>query len=612
MFRAFSAKPIEPQLQKWVDEIEAQSSGLTVLAARQFCYSVYQIPVEVTISEPRKFNVLEEFVLRAGIELDPPPTEDELATVLGLDSVFVRNITANLRALQTLESTPTIAVTPQGRQFYQQGSVPQPPTKVQIYAIADPLVGNLTFQFDSLNDIIFNQLDLANFVTLENRIPDISSLPLTELQQFIQASGLGLHAPESGKAIAACCVVTPTQTLWRTMSLFVIFDGLEDKLRLQVRRGKQILEEASRWLEELKVEGKIRLDALCDLSDDIIAKERAATLNQKNAEVEARLEKIRQQALETARIQRQQLQDLIPETGTAIQLRDGEIHQAFFDVLDRAQYQILIYSPWVSEAVVDNELLQLLQKAADRGVWILIGHGIARKQEDEDRPIPLEVEAKLRAIETPEGLSAVQIYWLGNSHAKEIIVDGKVHLCGSHNWLSYRGDWLPRGETVYKVTIPTQVQEARKFLAQRFQVRAQKLWDAAMLTRNPAQAEVPLCIWGALGMEEIALHQLEQHHFLELLPVWLRVVCQGLRLDLTPRLLNAVAAALSLLAEVSEQEPYIKELKAGWYQVMRAIAKRDRNTALTLLNDRAWSQFIRLGMTHTPKDSPEEFILRCP
>lgn len=203
MFLASSAKPIDPQMQKWVDEIEAPRPGLSVLAARQFRYSLHQTPVEVTISEPRKLNVLEEFVLRAGIELVPPPTEDELAAVLGLDPVFVRSTTAALQMLQTLTRASRITVTPQGRQFYEQGTVPQPPYHVQIYAIADPLVGNLAFGSSPLNEALVNLPDLADFVTIENRIPVISSLQLDELQQLVQVSSLGLHVPESGKIVTS-------------------------------------------------------------------------------------------------------------------------------------------------------------------------------------------------------------------------------------------------------------------------------------------------------------------------------------------------------------------------------------------------------------------------
>ena len=611
MFLASSAKPIDPQLQNWVDEIEAQSSGLSVLAARQFRYSLYQIPVEVTVSEPRKFNILEEVVLRAGIELNPPPTEDELAAVLGLDSVFVQNTTANLRALQTLEVASTITVTPQGRQFYQQGSVPQPPSLVQIYAISDPLIGHLTFQSNSLSEILINQPDLADFVTIEPKIPDISSLLLTELQQIIQASSLGLHAPELGKIVTSCSFTALSQTFWRTMSLFVIFDVLEDEVRLQVRRGKQILEPASNWLEELRVEGKVDLNALCELSDEVIAKERSATLNQKNVEVEARLEKIQQKALLTARQQRQEPQsESSPQAGTAVLLRDKEIHRAFLDTLNLAQHQILIYSPWVSKGVVDDEFLRLLQNLANRRVTILIGHGISRRQEDEERPIPPEVEAKLLAIKTPERLPAIQVFWLGNSHAKEIIVDGKVHLCGSYNWLS-RNNRLSWGETVYKVTIPNEVQEAYDFLAKRFQAHAMKLWNAALSSRDLTQAKAPIYTWGALGMEEMALNQLQQNNCLELLPVWLQVVGHRLRSGLTPQMLNTIEAALLSLSEVSEQEPNIEPLREGWCQVLAAISKLDSHAALRLLSAQTWAQFIRLGIVQIPTDSPEEFISRC-
>ncbi len=82
MFLVSSPKPIDPQLQDFVQQIEKQSpAGISVLAGRQFRYPLKQILVEVTISEPRKFNILEEFILRAGMESELIPTENELAAV---------------------------------------------------------------------------------------------------------------------------------------------------------------------------------------------------------------------------------------------------------------------------------------------------------------------------------------------------------------------------------------------------------------------------------------------------------------------------------------------------------------------------------------------------
>ncbi|MFW9259017.1 hypothetical protein RRG12_09830 [Nostoc sp. CALU 546] len=609
MFFTSSTKPIDDNLKNFVDEIEAQSPSLSVLAARQFRYSLRQTPVELNIKEPRQFNVLEEFIIRAAIEFQPPPTEDELASVLGLDSVFIKTTTATLRSLQTLSPTSPLTVTPEGRSFYEKGSVPQPPYPIQINAITDPLSDKITFQSESLNETVINLPDLADFITIDNTIADIASLPLEKIQKNIQASGLALHLPEEGKIVTSCKVLASTQKIWRKISLFVIFDALEDKLSIQIRNGKQILESASNWLEVLHNEGKISLQALCKLSTEAINFEREAILKQKNTEIESRLESIRQKALEIAAKASDKI-DKSKVLGEAVQLRDEQISQAFSEVLNSAKSQVIIYSPWVNQAVVNEKFLTLLQKLANRGVWILIGHGIARRQ-DEDKPIPPEVEKKLRAIKTPDGLPSVQVFWLGDSHVKEVIVDKQIHLCGSHNWLSYRGDYLPRGESVYKITIPHQVQEAYEFLANRFQNYAQNLWQNALENRDYQLAVETLCVWGSLGMEDIALKEIQQNNWLELLPVWLNVALQGLKSKNIQADSASLKTALSLLNQVSIEETFIELLQQGWRKVIGAIAINNPKTALNLLTDEVWAQFIRLKIVQE-SDSRNDFILYRP
>ncbi|QLE44153.1 hypothetical protein FD723_29415 [Nostoc sp. C052] len=602
MFFASSSKPIDDNLKNFVDEIEAQSPSLSVLAAREFRYSLRQTPIEVNIKEPRQFNVLEEFIIRAAIELQPPPTEDELASVLGLDSVFIKTTTATLRSLQTLSATSPLTVTPEGRSFYEKGSVPQPPYPTQINAITDPLSDKITFQSESLNETVIKLPDLADFITIDRTIADITSLPLEEIQKSIQASGLALHVPEEGKIVTSCKVLASTQKIWRKISLFVIFDALEDKFKIQIRNGKQILESASNWLEVLHNEGKISLQALCKLSTETIDFEREAILKQKNTEIESRLENIRQKSLKLG-----DQVDTSKVLGEAVQVRDGKISQVFLEVLNSAKSQVLIYSPWVNYAVVNEKFLTLLQKLANRGVWILIGHGIARQLENEEKPISPEIEKKLRAIKTPDGLPSVQVFWLGDSHVKEVIVDRKIHLCGSHNWLSYRGDYLPRGESVYKVTIPHQVQEAYEFLANRFQNHAQNLWRNALENHDFKLAIESLCIWGALGMEDIALKEIQQNNWLELLPVWLNIALQGLKSKNIQSDSEIFKTALSLLNQVSIKEAFIELLQQGCRKVIGAIASHNPQTALNLLNDEVWVQFLRLNIVQD-SDSPANFI----
>jgi len=616
MFLVSSPKPIDPQLQDFVQQIENQSpAGISVLAGRQFRYPLEQIPVEVTISEPRKFNILEEFILRAGMESELIPTENELAVALGLDPVFVQNTAKTLRSLETLTwtSDAKIILTPQGRQFYLEGSVPQPPQIKQIYAIADPLQGNLFFLFSPVETVEIDLPIFGDFITLENRCQEMSELGLEELQRIIQGSGLGLHVPEDGKIITTAFFTQESQTIWQSVSIFVIFDALEDAIKLQVRQGKQILHYASDLLDILQSEEKVSLQTLLYLSDETIAAEREQLLNQRNKEVEDRIKKIEQQAIETVKELRETGKQ-VPSKGSeekdqVILLRDIQIRQSFLETLRGGNHQVLIYSPWVSQEVVDNEFIQLLQNLANRGVWVLIGHGISRRQENETRPIPPQVEQKLREIKTREGLSAVQVFWLGNSHAKEVVVDREVHLCGSHNWLSYRGDKLPRGETVYKVTATDKVEEAYDFLADRFKDHAQKSWELAVKNRNANLAETSLCTWGALGMEEMALNQLQLANWLELYPVWLNVVRQGLRAKKISPDSPYLATGISMVSQFSEADPNIELLQSNLRQVIGAIAALNRHQALKLLNEH-WSQFRRLNIADSALVKPDDFLLK--
>ncbi len=77
---------------------------------------------------------------------------------------------------------------------------------------------------------MINLPDLADFLTIDNTIADIASFPLEEIQKIIQASDLALHVPEEGKIVTSYKVLASTQKIWRKISLFVIFDALEDKI----------------------------------------------------------------------------------------------------------------------------------------------------------------------------------------------------------------------------------------------------------------------------------------------------------------------------------------------------------------------------------------------
>ena len=529
MFWTSSDRPIDPDLKHIVEEIEQKSPSLSVLAARQFRYCLEQTPVKIEIARSRQLNILEDFIFRAGVELNPPPTEDELATVLGLDPIFIKNTTATLRNLYTLEKTTesVIKLTPVGQEFYEKSSAPEDPETKTIYVISQPFANNPSVESSPLkNQEIEHLPNLNDFITIDSNIKSISSLPLSELQALIQNSDLGFHSPENGKSVISFEMEDSVEVICRTLSLIVIFDVLENKFKIQAREEKEVF-----WLDDLLDEDKINLNSLCQLTDEEINYLCEKIAANKNTGVEERIIKIREEALDNLRQQEQQSSSEITNivAGTAVQLRGGKISQELANILDSARHQVLIYSPWISARVINDRFIKRLQKLANKGVWILIGYGIAKSEKEEERPIPEQVKEKLQAVLTPEGVPAVQVFWLGDSHAKELIVDQKTHLLGSNNFLSFRASSGLWDESVYKVTIPGQVQQAYEFYARRFQLKAQELWNNSLENKNVELAIQALCLWGALGMEEMALSQIKANNWQELCPVWISIVNQGIK-----------------------------------------------------------------------------------
>ena len=269
MLLASSAKQIDANLTSLAAQIEQENPGLSVLAARQFRFAIRQTPLEVAISEPREFNVLEEFILRAGVEFDPAPTLPELADLLGLDQVFVKTAATNLVNLDILDVADhgKIALAPQGQDFVEKGAVSR--SQIQsIYAISDPLNQTLTFGLDALPAESVNLPDLAELVSLEHQISDLAELSIAEMQPLIQASGLGIHAPANGKIVSECAVIGDDMDIWQIVSVFVLLDAIANKTTIQARQGKQILETASNRLNELESQQKL-LNELCKSTAEI-------------------------------------------------------------------------------------------------------------------------------------------------------------------------------------------------------------------------------------------------------------------------------------------------------------------------------------------------------
>ena len=366
---------------------------------------------------------------------------------------------------------------------------------------------------------------------------------------------------------------------WKRIAIFVLYDSLSEdedtSITFQTRSEDLLIPLVGDWLEGQLQEQNLSLKVLCGLTDDVLEQEEEESQIDDSPEgqmVEERLEEIRQQATNQLRLQVEG-QTLEKEAGTAVQLRDVEIRPAFLGALKEAREQIIIYSPWMNDQVVDDAFLSLLEERVIRGVRILIGYGIGRDEKREERSIPPALIERLRTIQTLEGTPGIIAEWLGNSHAKEIVIDRKVHFSGSQNWLSYRGDRFPRGETVYQVTIATEVEKAFNHLAERFIVRAKALWTRA----TDEERRLALCILGYLGHEQIAVAWIQRDACYHLIPLWLALAHQAISAGQETRILASLQLLITLRGSAIDlPDTLLTEIDTALQGVLKRMARKNQ------------------------------------
>lgn len=113
-------------------------------------------------------------------------------------------------------------------------------------------------------------------------------------------------------------------------------------------------------------------------------------------------------------------------------------HPAIFDeAISSATQRLLILSPWIRKAVVNDTFLRNLQRACERGVRVSIGFGLG---EDDAAEKPWDAEARQRLEKLATEVSLLDVRRLGDTHAKVLVKDSDFFVITSFNWLSFKGD----------------------------------------------------------------------------------------------------------------------------------------------------------------------------
>lgn len=501
---------LDERLAEAVASLEASQPGLRVLAARLYRLPVARVRARLALQSPRRFNILEEFILRAASDLQPPPTPTELSSLLGLDPLFVDNTLAHLESLKTVArgAQAAITLTPTGRKFYTQGQVPQA-----------ALHKTVSLVYRGALDTLGADAVAASGTAGLPMLPGISEEERENLgKQALAALTLArLKAADGGRVLSGLADgAEPTLTGvdqaavedvgFGAVGVLVVQNLLAgDKADNVAVRAVDSATQAADPVLQAALEGWLKAGRV-KVTDFI-----PAGLDDELADLAADDDSA---PLETdyAELFREQLRSLKGQpAGKAPRdvalLRAGDQAAQAERLRKSAQQRLLLLLPHLSAHSAGEPVRRELKALADRNVLSIIGWGTADERDQERASPPAAVVEALHALHTADGLPAAPVWWVGQLYGQDVLIDSHTLVSSVANTLVARGQRLPGGTATYVVTGSGLVQSALEELEPPFARAARVAWHSAAAAGLAGRAALERCCvtWVAVDRPSEAL-----------------------------------------------------------------------------------------------------------
>jgi hypothetical protein len=472
---------VDEQLNGAADAIETADPTQRVVAGRVFRLPYARVRARAALQTPRRFNILEEFVLRAAAELSPAPNAAELATLFGLDPLFVEAALAQLESLKAITRAKggAVGLTTQGKKFAKDG---------QALQLAEHKGLSLLYR-SGLEDL---QLWAAQ-PSVSSELPVLPGLlegaraglgaqaqaavtPAAVIAATV-AGGLGLHDPAEGRLLTGV-----DQVALEDLSSFAV--GILVVQSLLTGQGRLVgvdLESQETWpelqarLNEWLKAGRVKLADFLPAASPMELELGAASSAPEPTEYQLR----HRAALSAAR----------PPEAIELLASGAEAPRAA-QWAQAIQHTLLLFVPHLSPAILRPGLLSVLNTLAERGVITIIGWGAADDREHESDP-SAEVLDTLAQLAKPQGLPPVLTWWVGGLYGQDAVADQLSLASTLPNLLldpaAPEGQPAPAGVTTYLVTDPELVGTALEDLEPALARAARQAWQTASRTPEAAR-----------------------------------------------------------------------------------------------------------------------------
>lgn len=441
-----------------------QNNIQQVLESNSFYLKKSAYGVDYKIAGYRDIELLEMGILKYLIlEFESLENNVEnISNLTGVDKIFLTKPLDELMKLKlVLKDSEVLSITEEGKKIFKEKRIPVPSRNNTLEFLYDKYTNKYTVYNNDLNDSVIQEeeqkiLDLNFLKKLydsEEVLPQITADIIQDISEDNLLKKMMKKRLEEIRDISE-----PKYILeyWNRYELFYVYDYLESKIFLRVwdYTQKKFVDEV---LEILKEKADYSIDKKLEeyVNDRYLSQPKINKVEKKYSE---NLKEVVEKTSKR-KVDKKDYDKLLIK-----QIRNENIKPEFKAMLNQTKKLIIISTPWISESVVNDEMFNQFKAILKRGGKIVISWGYAESIEQESKFPSLALLDKLSGLKSPDGSDGLLLVWIGNKHNKEIIVDCKIHLLGSFNWLSYKGEYNIRGESIYKVEDEDLVLEATEFL----------------------------------------------------------------------------------------------------------------------------------------------------
>ncbi|PFA61973.1 hypothetical protein CN931_04245 [Bacillus sp. AFS054943] len=456
---------------------------LQILESKEWKIPLHLYRINLTTATKMKIDILKKMIMHTMLNMEITSLE-QLSEFLHVDSLFIYDIVSEMHDTRVIEEQEGVyCLTQSGIEQYKAGMI-----------LSNPIQEEFPFTYSAFNKEVVpsEKTNMNNVLIQENwEIDTYRYEPESEslegklfdealLRQFIRQSGREFERGGNEKIISK---IEPTElkdgqyVKYAKCIEYQLYDMLDDKVYARVWNGA-----LGRWDERFEEEiNKLESEQWKVQYDEAIIQNFPERYEYLRKMWKAPNKKGKKNVLHI--------------------LRGKDIRDKFLNSFTETKRKMLMVSPWISSHVVDREMLVRLQNFAKQNKTLYISWGIAKNRNNEDRLPSVELLEQLKGIKHADGTQAVFVRWFGNQHNKEIVVDSKYHLLGSFNWLSYRGEYDIRHESVVMVNDEKVITDTTEYIEEKFIRALEKELNDFLLMRYSNVEEIQMLNW----MKELVL-----------------------------------------------------------------------------------------------------------